>query len=331
MKIDWPSISKILVHKPDHIGDLLCAAPALALIRREAKNAKITAAAMPGAAPFWQVPGLIDEVRPLLGPAWYADLDALSYVRWARAKNFDLLVNFRHDFRDILAMRAFGAKIVCTYDHKGLAKYASFKSNVAEDLCETDNHLGLAGSMGLEAEENYRVESAAADRDFAASTLPADKKCVVFHPFSAAPAKHWPTPRMIETARVLGQKGIAVILVGLKENSAKEIGESCPGLINLVDRTTPGQLLAVVEKADLLVAADSGPGHIGPLVGTPVIALMSGTNEAKRWAPKGATVIREEAPCAPCAKRICDVQGHPCMSGIRPDRVTETVMEMLGR
>ncbi len=330
-QIDWAKVSTILVHKPDHIGDLLCAAPALALVRKAAPSAKITVAFMPKAAQFLEYLNLYDEIHPLLGPTWYAKPGALRYIRWARRKQFDLIVNFRCDFRDILATQACGAKLTCTWDHKGLATFAAFKTKVSPDLCETDNHLRLARAMELEPAGEYRAKIRDSDAEFIKQRFSDAKKRIAFHPFAASPAKKWPLAHIMETVGALLGNDMAVALIGSEENSrdAQLIAKAHPGIVNLVGQTSPGQLFAAVAAADLLIAADSGPGHIGPLVDTPVVSLMSGTNEAKRWAPKGATVIREGASCAPCGKRVCPIAGHPCMSGISPGRVIDTVIEVL--
>ncbi len=330
--IDWANVKRVLIHKPDHIGDLLCAAPALALIRQAAPEAKIIAGVTDRAAAFWQSLDLIDDVYPLAGPSWHFKSGALDYIRRARKQAFDLAVNFRNDFRDILALQCLGAKITCTYDHKNTAKFADYSLAVRQDLSETDNHLALVKTMGLAASGGHRARVGRQDAYFVKKVLPDAKKCVVFHPFAGSPAKCWPVKHVIECVNIFMEKNICVILIGSEAFApdAKLVEGACPGLINLTGKTNPGRLYALVEAADLLLAADSGPGHIGPLVDTPVVSIMSGTNEARRWAPKGARVIRAGAPCAPCAKRICDAPGHPCMTGNAPQTVAETVFEVMG-
>ncbi len=49
-------------------------------------------------------------------------------------------------------------------------------------------------------------------------------------------------------------------------------------LINTVGRDTLPQLLALLQRADVLLSPDSGPVHMATAVGTPVIGLYAATN-----------------------------------------------------
>ena len=48
--------------------------------------------------------------------------------------------------------------------------------------------------------------------------------------------------------------------------------------MNLIGRTTLKQLLAILDRADLLICPDSGPAHMATAVGTPVIGLYATSN-----------------------------------------------------
>jgi heptosyltransferase I len=48
--------------------------------------------------------------------------------------------------------------------------------------------------------------------------------------------------------------------------------------INLIGRTTVKDLLALLARANVLLAPDSGPAHMATGVGTPVIGLYAATN-----------------------------------------------------
>src|SRR5262249_60891973 len=52
-------------------------------------------------------------------------------------------------------------------------------------------------------------------------------------------------------------------------------------LINQVGKDTLPQLLALLSRATVLLAPDSGPVHMATMVGTPVIGLYAATNPAR--------------------------------------------------
>jgi hypothetical protein len=93
------------------------------------------------------------------------------------------------------------------------------------------------------------------------------------------------------------------------------------------------ELAALLEQADVLVGADSGPAHLAAAVGTPAVVLFSGTNSAGQWQPCGeqVTVIRHEVDCSPCHRGRCPRAGHPCMRLIRPQEVAAEVQRVLAR
>jgi ADP-heptose:LPS heptosyltransferase len=88
-------------------------------------------------------------------------------------------------------------------------------------------------------------------------------------------------------------------------------------------RLSVTQTTALLERADLFIGADSGPSHLAASVGIPSVVLFSGTNRVAQWRPwsRRTLVLRVAVPCRPCHEKICPLAGHPCMSGIAPDRV----------
>jgi heptosyltransferase-2 len=58
---------------------------------------------------------------------------------------------------------------------------------------------------------------------------------------------------------------------------------------HMVDGGDLGIYVALLQRAALVVANDTGPGHIAAALGRPLISLMGGAN-APRWAPWGPNV-----------------------------------------
>ncbi|MGP0069081.1 MAG: glycosyltransferase family 9 protein [Isosphaeraceae bacterium] len=80
---------------------------------------------------------------------------------------------------------------------------------------------------------------------------------------------------------------------------------------------------ALLERADLFIGADSGPAHLAASAGTLSVILFSGTNQHRQWRPwsRHSLTIRHRVPCQPCHQKVCPLAGHPCMSGLDPERV----------
>src|SRR6185503_19720284 len=78
-------------------------------------------------------------------------------------------------------------------------------------------------------------------------------------------------------------------------------------VINQIGKDTLPQLLALLERATVLVAPDSGPAHMATMVRTPVVGLYAATNPARSgpylsrpWCvdayPDAARRVRGRAP-----------------------------------
>ncbi|MCB9477723.1 MAG: glycosyltransferase family 9 protein [Deltaproteobacteria bacterium] len=329
--LDLSRLRRVLIHKPDHLGDVLTAVPTLHALRRAAPEAHFAAAMLEGPDAVWRELGLVHEVRHLPQVYWWKTGAALSYVRWARSRRFELVVNLRHDFRDIGAMRFLGAKYVATPTHRIFGQPASHAFlPPRDDKPEWDNHANALRELGLPVEPYALSENLKASFASARQGLDLPDAYIAMHPFARQSAKRWPLDRCLSLIDRLATRERPVVLLGGPEHVG-EIGTFAKNK-NVIDRvgmTDIAGLMAAVAGARLLITFDSGPGHIAPLVGCPVLAIMSGTNEHQRWAPAGARVIAESVPCAPCHKPVCSVDGHPCMTGIDVDRVADAALEMM--
>ncbi len=83
------------------------------------------------------------------------------------------------------------------------------------------------------------------------------------------------------------------------------------------------ELAALLHCGDLLIGGDSGPAHLAAALGRPVVAIFSGTNDARQWHPWGSrvAVVHHQPPCAPCHRKACPLADHPCLADILPEHV----------
>ena len=96
--------------------------------------------------------------------------------------------------------------------------------------------------------------------------------------------RNWRAERYAAVADHASQRyGAKVLLCGGKTQLETEYGrEICRrarcGIVNLIGRTTLKQLLALLERATVLLCPDSGPVHMATAVGTPVVGLYATSN-----------------------------------------------------
>jgi ADP-heptose:LPS heptosyltransferase len=102
-----------------------------------------------------------------------------------------------------------------------------------------------------------------------------------------------------------------------------------PHVRNLVDRLTLRQTAAALAAAGVVVANDSGIGHMAAALGVPTVLLFGPTPAATLGRfPPNVTVLHAGLPCAPCwfGARFSACRGRiDCLESLTPSRVTEMV------
>ncbi len=132
----------------------------------------------------------------------------------------------------------------------------------------------------------------------------------VLNPAGGWANKLWPVERFAELAAPLREHGLTpVVTWGPGEESmADRVVAESGGTAVKCFATTLLDLVALLRRAKLLVAADTGPLHIACAVGTPVVGLYGPTDPARNGPFSGDDeVVRRAPPCAPCHKRRCPV------------------------
>ena len=119
---------------------------------------------------------------------------------------------------------------------------------------------------------------------FAERLLPGGQKTLLISPCSSHPLRNWPAARYAEVADYAARKhAMRVVLTGgdseIERRYQSEIlrRTDCE-ITDLIGHTTLKQLAALIERADAVIAPDSGPAHLAACSATPVIGLYAATN-----------------------------------------------------
>ncbi|MCR6700294.1 MAG: glycosyltransferase family 9 protein [Dokdonella sp.] len=121
-------------------------------------------------------------------------------------------------------------------------------------------------------------------REFAARHLPGHAPTLLVSPCSSHRVRNWRPERyaaaMDHAATTLGWR---VVLCGGPSDYERGFGDAILAAmrtrpIDLIGKDTLKQLLALLERADLVLAPDSGPMHMANAVGTAVLGLHAASN-----------------------------------------------------
>jgi ADP-heptose:LPS heptosyltransferase len=109
---------------------------------------------------------------------------------------------------------------------------------------------------------------------------------------------------------------------------AVPLAASLPGVINLAGKTNLRQLVALLERASLVIANDTGPMHIAAALGRPLVTMFGPTSPV-RTGPyqRMNSVVRLDIPCSPCFSRKCSHQS--CLRWLEIDPVLRLAEEQL--
>jgi lipopolysaccharide heptosyltransferase I len=320
--------ARILIIKPSAIGDVVHALPVLNLVRHKWPSAKISWVVTPACAGLLEGHPQLDEVilfnRRRFGHAWRSPRTLLAMWRFSRAlrkRKFDLVIDLQGLLRSGWMARATGAPVRVGPSNArefGWIFY-THRVPVSWDWHAIDRYLAMADALGCgKAPVEFVFATTDADRAAVAAMLPAAGRFAVLLPGTNWKTKRWPVEHFAAAVEPLKSRfGLDTVIAGHGGDS--ELAQQIAG-INLCGKTNLRQLVALLERAELVIANDSGPMHIASALGRPLVTPYGPTNPA-RTGPyrRMESVLRLDIPCSPCYSRRCSHQS--CLQWLKPDDV----------
>ncbi len=203
-----------------------------------------------------------------------------------------------------------------------------------EGLLVRPRHIGMRAlslaqaALGAQTDGSGELASTQVAQEAARRLLPDGPVYVGLGIGSREPRKNWPVARFAELARVLARHNLApVLLLGPQERArAEEIRKSAPAAAAIDLTQSPAGCepldlrIAVAKRLAIVVANDSGWGHLCGAAGRPIVSLF-GPTDPRRW-----------APFAPIRRtiRAQDFSGD-AMSSIPSEAVAGAVEEILAQ
>jgi lipopolysaccharide heptosyltransferase II len=190
-----------------------------------------------------------------------------------------------------------------------------------------ERYLTLAQALGCErgpVEFHFAVDDA--DRAAVAALTPA--RYAVLLPGANWVTKQWPVERFAALVGPLRERfGLDCVVAGGPETSA--LAARIDGATDLAGRTNLRQLVALLERAALVVANDSGPMHIAAALGRPLVTPFGPTNPVRTGPYRRLdSVVRVDIPCSPCYSRRCSHVS--CLKWIGVDPVVDLAAKQMG-
>jgi heptosyltransferase-2 len=341
---------RVLVVAPNWLGDAVMALPALADIRRATAQGRLIVAARPSVAPLYSmVPG-VDATIVTQWRGSFTDRRRLREdVQQMLAEQVDRAILFPNSFASAWVVHRARVRDRWGYAAdlrrplltravrrpRGSRHQGAYYQHLVRELGIPTGALEPVLTVPESAIEEAR--SLLRTRGWEES-----RPMLVVAPGAAyGTAKRW-LPRHFAAliSRAIRETGCTLCLSALQRmrsqrvwSSIQPVRPSARPLSILTGATTLQTLAGVMSLAAACVSNDSGAMHLAGAVGTPLAALFGPTRE-KETAPLTrhggrSDVLINHVWCRPCMLRECPFD-HQCMTGLKPERVFESVRVLMG-
>jgi lipopolysaccharide heptosyltransferase II len=341
---------RILLIRPDHLGDVLLATPAIHALRSARPNAEIHLLVGPWSADVIANYPEVDFVLTLAFPGfnrtpkidWRSPYQqALQSARQLRRINYDSVVILRPDhWWGAMVAKFAGIPERIGYNISQVAPFLTdavqhqYQHTVMQNLRLVERWTG----SGRSEQAVYRFPVDSFDQVYVDGYLEEwgikhTQPIVCIHPGTGTWTKQWQEDKWAMVADELsGQLEAQIVFTGgdhelalvsritslMKEKACVMAGD-----------TRIGQLAALFKRAQVVLGPDSGPLHLASAVGTPTVALYGPADliEFGTWGnPQKHIILTTDIGCRPC--RVLDwgsdsPEFHPCVREITVARVLD--------
>lgn len=326
-------LTRILLVRPDGIGDQILCLPVASALRHFAPGAHISFLSSAYAAPVLQHHPAIDDVIPVAGRERFRELVALF------RGGFDVAIFLKPFRRLMIAAWAARVPVRIATGYRWYSVFANrrvYEHRHDFSKHESEYNLGLLRGLGFAPGLSAPPELALidAEKDWARVQLEAlPRPLVVVHP-GGFQARRWPSEHYGNLVKQLAAAGCGVVLTGSAEEGKRFNAETSlaamTGVKDLMGKISLRQLMAVIAGSNAVVAGSTGPIHIAAALSCPVISPFDPRRCALpiRWQPLGkGVVLRPDVPtCEKCVYQACP--HWDCMRRITVDQVTSMVRQV---
>lgn len=334
---------KILIISVNWIGDVLFTTPFIKAVREAHPDSHIACLIHPRCAGMLDPNPRIDELILYDEEGVHGSIAGkMQLVSELKNKAFDTAFILHRSFTRALITYLAGIKERIGYatKNRSLLLTLAVKEPPA-DTHKVEYFLGLARSAGIGSKGMPGYEFYVEDRDrkFISDTLRGrglqdTDKFVVLCPGGNWDPKRWPGENFASLGDMLAEKlGLKIVISGAAKDS--ELADSISRKMRVKPIITCGAtslstLGALFEKANLVIANDTGPMHLAVAAGAKTIALFGPTSPAITgpYGKGNYRIISKHGSCdIPCYDLSC--KDNRCMRAITVDEVFRAAEEVL--
>jgi lipopolysaccharide heptosyltransferase II len=345
---DFRRLHRILLSRPDNIGDVVMLGPAIRELRRAYPTAQLTLLTSPAGARVADGLPWLDDV--IVERVLWQDV---SGVLPFEPRQQQLLV-------DKLAARAFDAAFIFTSFRQSPypSAYICYLAGIPlraghskefgggvlshwfpsppDEMHQTERNLRLielcgipVSDRGLELPVPASVE-ASVDRLLESAGLASGQPFIALAPGASCRARRYPADRFGRVASLLATNTCLPVVVLGSETERETLAQAAPpGTTGFMGRTSVLEFGAVIARASLVIANNSSALHFADAFGRPLVLTYSGTDYEEQWRPRRSPsrILRRPTDCSPCYAFECPFNLE-CLD-IEPQEVVDAATGLL--
>jgi lipopolysaccharide heptosyltransferase II len=329
----------ILIVRTDRIGDVVLTLPLVSILKKKFPESKIAFLLRNYTLPLAENNPDIDELITLEEKNGRPEI--LRNIKKLKSK-FDTCIVAYPSLRIALILFLSGIKNRIgtgyrwysflfnkkIYDHRKISEYHELEYNVrllkALGINENVNPSNVQFNLQSSHESRPKVESELISRKVDIS-----RKILILHPGSGGSSVDLPFESMKKLiGKMTHELDVEILITGSSNET-----ELCQSLIvnektkNLAGVFELKEMIALIERAEILIANSTGPIHIAAALGKNVIGFYPKIVSCsdKRWGPytNRKKIFSPTIDCSSCSRKQCEELN--CMSSINIDEVFETV------
>ena len=302
-----PKIDKILLIKPDHLGDVVLLTSILPLIKKKYPNVKVDIIVGSWSRVILKNNPYIDKIYEVdhfrldrSSKSFFIKFkkflkDFFDVLNSIRKEKYDICINFR-SYGDNLIILQLLSKSKCNiaFGSAGFGGLLDCEMDYKKGKYEVEYFLELLSQIDIKAiKENLKsfIYTSDEDKHYVQEVLNQNnlenKEFVIIHPGSGD------KNRLKDTSfwkRLINKTDKKIVFCGIKDEIyliENLIGENS---INLMGVFSISQLVEFYKYAKMIYTVESLAGHLASMTDVPTISFYSDFTDTNRWSPIGKNV-----------------------------------------
>ena len=314
------AIRRVLLLRPDHIGDVVCTLPAIHAIRESLPDAQIDLLVRSSTRSLFRELGGVEFL--VFNASWrnrskrkkfgFVSMSRLRRLLRLRAEEiggpYDLAVDFAGDFQSIIVTKLAGVRYLVGRGIRGFGFGLDMEAEEFPKRHQVEFNLGMLEDAGLGPFETKNPslmlseEELAEGRACIASMTEGHSGAFIgIHPGAGGKERIW-SPKFYGEliSRIVSTHPARVLLLGgaddrpivdtvLKSMKGVRVRGTVLDMCEKVQNLR--SLMGVIKACQLFIGNDSGPTHIAAALGVPVICIFQGPSDPSIWGPRGPNVV----------------------------------------